>query len=126
MSSKQSTELAAFCETCPSPQEVIQALAALGFRLAFQMEEQVQPAYVQEPPIPAQFHFRDRHGTEVIFLAGVDTGEEGEYLPPHKARFWAYPGSLPVAALTVTQTLAARWRLSWRRTGPAGSSTSVA
>ena len=29
----------------------------------------------------------------IIYLAGEDTPEEGERLPPHKSRFWAYPGS---------------------------------
>ena len=30
----------------------------------------------------------------IIYLAGEDSApEDGEHLPPHKSRFWAYPGS---------------------------------
>ena len=108
------SELLAFCVTCPLPSEVIEALAGLGFTLTFTMEEQRFPAYSQTPPIPPQFHFRDEHGTEVIYLAGKDAGEEGERLPPHAARFWIYPGASTQATQLAAQFCATKWPLSWQ------------
>jgi hypothetical protein len=108
------SSLLAFCPTCPLPAEVGEALAGLGFTLAFTMEEQCFPAYSKTPPIPAQFHYRDEHGTEVIYLAGTDVGEEGEHLPLHASRFWIYPGAQVTAAQLAAQFCATRWRLAWR------------
>ncbi len=107
--------LLAFCATCPPPQEVADALAGLGFQLIFTMEEQRFPAYSQTPPIPAQFHFRDEHSTEVLYLAGKDAGEEGERLESHASRFWVYPGADAPATQLVARFCATRWHLSWRR-----------
>lgn len=105
--------LAAFCATCPPPPEVVEALAGLGFTLTFSMEGQHSPAYSRTPPIPAQFHFRDEHGTEVIYLAGKDAGEGRARLPSHASRFWLYPGASVPATQLVSQFCATRWRLVW-------------
>ena len=37
---QSTTELEAFCATCPAAQGVTELLAGLGFRLVFQMDEQ--------------------------------------------------------------------------------------
>src|SRR5579871_681215 len=87
-------ELQAFCVSCPSLEEVAAPLGKLGFHLDFQMEEQ-RDHRSQLPPLPAQFHFKNPYGTEVIYLAGRDfpLNEDGESLPPHASRFWLYTGS---------------------------------
>src|SRR5690348_7058438 len=86
-------ELEAFCHSCPEPQEVITFLEQLGLRLDFQMEVFAPPAYSQLAQLPAQFHFEDTSGMSIIYLAGEDGAiEDGERLPAHKSRFWAYPG----------------------------------
>jgi hypothetical protein len=64
-------ELEAFCTTCPLAEEVSSLLSTLGFTLSFQMQEQV--ALVHLPVLPAQYHYKDAYGTEVIYLAGVRT-----------------------------------------------------
>ena len=114
MAGSPESPLLVFCSTCPPPAEVGAALAGLGFRLAFTMEEQRYPAYSQTPPLPAQFHYWDGHGTEVIYLAGRDAGEEGERLESHASRFWIYPGAQVTATRRAAQLCATRWRLTWR------------
>ena len=112
---RPASELHAFCASCPSPEEVAALLGKLGFHLSFQMQEQ-RDHRSQLPPLPAQFHFKDSHGTEVIYLAGRDSplNEDGESLPPHASRFWLYAG----ADLQVFQwarfTLALAYQLPWR------------
>ena len=126
MSDKPASELLAFCATCPPPREVIAALAEIHFKLTFTMEEQHFSASLQTPPVPAQFHFRDAHGTEVIYLAGKDVGEEGECLPSHASRFWLYPGVDAAAAHLVAQFCATKWRLSWQHSARAQKREAVA
>ena len=110
------TELQAFCANCPAAQEVTALLAELGFRLAFQMEEQRDHSG-QLPPLPAQYHFKDEaSGTEVIFLAGRDfpMNEDGGTLPPHASRFWLYVGAGTQAFGEAMTILARAYRLTWQ------------
>src|SRR6266487_1953476 len=86
-------EVEAFCVTCPSAEEVTTLLQTLGFELTFHMEIDHPPEYEQVPCLPAQFHFQDTHGNEVIFLAGRDTDLDGVGFPEHASRFWLYPGA---------------------------------
>jgi hypothetical protein len=120
------SELLAFCAACPPPREVLAALAEIHFKLAFTMEEQRFSASLKTPPVPAQYHFRDAHGTEVIYLAGEDVGEEGESLPSHASRFWLYPGTDAAAAHLAAQFCATKWPLTWRRTPKEQQSEAVA
>ncbi len=106
--------LEAFCATCPTDQEVTNLLQALGFELVFHMGAEVLPAYEQLPPLPAQFHFQDRRGTEAIFLAGPDVNLDGILLPEHASRFWLYPGADAAGYWHVAHVLALTWSLSWR------------
>ena len=115
MSDELAGELLAFCVACPPPQEVIAALAEIQFQLTFTMEEQRSPASLKTPPVPAQYHFRDARGTEVIYLAGEDMGEVGECLPAHASRFWLYPGADAAAAHLAARLCATKWPLTWRR-----------
>jgi hypothetical protein len=110
------TELSAFCSTCPPARDVTEALAPFGFTLTFFMEEQTFPAYSATPPIPPQYHYRHQtDGTEVIYLAGKDAGDEEERLPAHASRFWIYPGASSQSMHLVAQWCAAKWHLSWQR-----------
>jgi hypothetical protein len=106
--------LHAFCVTCPTVQEVTNLLQTLGFELAFYMDAKASPAYEQLPPLPAQFHFQDKHGTEAIFLAGPDADLDGIPLPEHTSRFWLYPGANVAAYRRVAHVLAVTWPLTWR------------
>src|SRR5436305_461002 len=83
------TERQAFCATCPSAEEVSTLLATLGFSLDFQLDAQYTS---QLPLLPAQYHYQDVCGTEVIYLAGRDVALDGEQFPPHASRFWLYAG----------------------------------
>ena len=107
------TEVTAFCATCPDAGEVSALLARLGFRLAFQMEEQPDRSS-QLPPLPAQYHYRDAYGTEAIFLAGRDCALEGEPLPAHASRFWLYRGADRGSFQLAMSTVALHWQLAWR------------
>jgi len=52
----------------------------------------------------------------IIYLAGEDSPvEEGERLPPHKSRFWAYPGADAHVFGWITQSVAIQWSFTWRR-----------
>jgi hypothetical protein len=107
-------ELAAFCHTCPEPEEVIAFLAQLGLRLDFQLEAFSPPTYSELSELPAQFHFADDSGMNLIYLAGEDSAtEDGERLPVHKSRFWAYIGADEPRFEKITQLVALRWSFTW-------------
>jgi hypothetical protein len=107
--------LDAFCQTCPPPQDVTTLLEGLGFHLSFQMDAICYPAYTLMPDLPAQYHFRDEHGTEVIYLAGRDAPLDGERFPRHASRFRVYPGADAGACQRIVAVLATRWLLTWQR-----------
>jgi hypothetical protein len=118
MAHTQACDLEAFCATCPSAEEVTGVLKAVGFALAFHMDA-VPSACVEVPPLPAQYHYRDRRGSEVIFLAGPDADPDGAPLPEHASRFWLYPGTDAQVARWVAHVLAVKWLLTWRAESPA-------
>jgi len=107
-------ELTAFCATCPPVERVTHALTSLGFHLTFEMAAPVRRPYLNIPPLPAQYHYQDTHGTQVIFLAGMDTDLDGQRLPPHACRFFAYPGADLAAFRRVTRSLAVLLAFSWQ------------
>ncbi len=111
-------DLEALCATCTSAEEVTSVLQVLGFALAFHMDA-VPSACVGVPPLPAQYHYRDQRGNEVIYLAGCDTDPDGEQLPEHASRFWLHPGADAGATRWVAHALAARWSLAWQAVSPA-------
>ena len=107
-------ELEAFCHSCPEPREVITFLAQLGLRLDFHMEAFAPPEYSPLTELPAQFHFADDSGMSLIYLAGEDGAlEDGERLPIHKSRFWAYAGADIQRFEQNTQLVALRWSFTW-------------
>jgi hypothetical protein len=107
-------ELEAFCSSCPEPQEVIMFLKQLSMRLDFQMEAFLPPVYSPLAQLPAQFHFADDSGTSLIYLAGEDSAtEDGERLPTHKSRFWAYAGTDAQRFEWISQQVALRWSFTW-------------
>jgi hypothetical protein len=106
-------ERGAFCPTCPPAEDVTALLAALGFHLDFQLDAQ-RSHTSPLPPLPAQYHYKDTCGTEVIYLAGRDLALDGQSLPPHASRFWLYAGADKEAFTWVLTTLAQRYRLVWR------------
>lgn len=114
MAHTKACDLEAFCASCPAAQEVTNLLQVVGFEMTFHMDTDPSPAYEQVPPLPAQFHFQDKHGTEVIFLAGPDAGLDGIRLPEHASRFWLYPGADTATTRRVTKALARKWSLAWR------------
>jgi hypothetical protein len=113
MAHLQAHDLEAFCAICPTPQEVTGVLQAMGFALAFHMDAASSPC-TGVPPLPAQYHYRNRLGSEVIFLAGPDADLDGVALPEHASRFWLYAGSDAQAARRVAHVLAITWSFSWR------------
>jgi hypothetical protein len=106
------TDLTAFCTTCPAADEVTAVLTPLGFALVFRMEADDDQAYLHLAPLPAQFHYRDDHGTEVVYLAGVDQEDE-QPAPLHASRFWLYAGANASAHEQATQVLVTTWSLTW-------------
>ncbi|GHO88037.1 hypothetical protein [Dictyobacter formicarum] len=104
----------AFGSTCPAIEEVEDILIDLGFDRVFQMR--AIPATPRTPGLPAQYHYRDRKGTEIIFLSGRDTPMPTQSFPEHAARWWIYPGACPVTANLVAQTLSSHWHLQWQST----------
>ncbi|HLI09361.1 MAG TPA: hypothetical protein VKV40_22555 [Ktedonobacteraceae bacterium] len=114
LSQPNAFEVAGFCLTCPPPQEVAALLQPLGFRLVFQMEATIYPAYAHTPDLPAQYHYKDPFGTEVIYLAGQDSALDGERLPRHASRFWLSPGADLLAYRRVARLLATTWPLTWK------------
>ena len=113
---QQLDELEAFCLSCPASEEVTTFLECLGMRLDFQMDAFLPPTYSDLAQLPAQFHFEDASGMSIIYLAGEDKApEDGERLPPHKSRFWAYPGADAHVFGWITQSVARRWSFTWLR-----------
>ena len=113
---QQTDELEAFCHSCPALEEVIAFLEQMGMRLDFQMDAFLPPAYSELAQLPAQFHFEDASGMSIIYLAGEDRApEDGERLPPHKSRFWAYPGADVHVFGWITRSVAHRWSFTWLR-----------
>ncbi len=106
------TDLTAFCATCPPAGEVTAALTRLGFTLVFQMNADDDQPYLHLARLPAQFHYRDQCGTEVIYLAGVDQGDE-QPAPQHASRFWLYAGANANSQEQAAEVLAATWSLRW-------------
>jgi hypothetical protein len=113
---QQTDGLEAFCLSCPTPEEVKIFLEHLGMRLDFQMEAFLPRSYSGLAQLPAQFHFEEASGMSIIYLAGEDSPmEDGEHLPPHKSRFWAYPGADAYVFGQITRSLALQWSLFWQR-----------
>ena len=105
----------AFCGTCPDPAEVTDILQAWGFQLTFEMPAMIPPTYAQLATLPAQYHYQDDQGTEVIYLHGRDIDPDGLPLPAHASRFWVYCGRDERASRHIAQVLAQRWVCTWRR-----------
>jgi hypothetical protein len=111
---QQPDELEAFCLSCPASEEVTTFLERLGMRLDFQMDAFLPPAYSELAQLPAQFHFEHASGMSIIYLAGEDRApEDSERLPPHKSRFWAYPGADTQVFGRITRRLAVKWSFTW-------------
>jgi hypothetical protein len=83
------------------------------------MDRDTPHQYEQLPLLPAQFHFRDSHGIEVIFLAGKDVDLDGGRLPEHTSRFWLYPGADRAAHHRIAALLSVKWSFTWRAPLPA-------
>jgi hypothetical protein len=112
--SSTSGAVAAFCQQCPDEPTLTAHLGTLGFSLTFQMEG--SPAYPSDniPALPAQYHYQDAYGTEVIYLAGRDIPpEDGLHYLPHCSRFWVYPGARSEAYQQVIASITARWFVMW-------------
>ncbi len=110
---KKGVPLEAFCYTRPDVETVTTFLKARGFSLVYQMKAYPSP-YHTIPALPAQYHYQDSCGTEVLYLAGRDFfNEDGVKLPPHCSRWWLYPGRDPEEAASVTQALTAQWFMMW-------------
>jgi hypothetical protein len=119
---QQADELEAFCLSCPAPEEVTIFLERLGLRLDFQLDAFLPPTYSGLAQLPAQFHFEDASGMSIIYLSGEDSAtEDGERLPPHKSRFWAYPGADAHVYGRITRSMALQWSFTWQR--PVSSQT---
>jgi hypothetical protein len=123
---REASGLDAFCQTCPAPEAVTTLLEGLGFHLSFQMDAIDYPAYTQLPSLPAQYHYTDAHGTQVIYLAGRDAPLDGERFPRRASRFWLFPGADVIAFKGVLSVLVVRWLLVWRRIGSDRVSQQVA
>lgn len=118
MAHPQDHVCSALCQTRPPVQEVSSTLEKLAFLLDFHMPRQEFPASTRTPAVPAQYHYKEKGGTEVIYLEGRDSGEDGERLPDHASRFWIYPGSSPETVNTVKWVLASQWQLIWEASSP--------
>ncbi|HEX4205884.1 MAG TPA: hypothetical protein VHZ51_17130, partial [Ktedonobacteraceae bacterium] len=61
------TALEAFCKQCPVASEVHAVVQPLGFRLVFQLPAKIYAKRGEStlPPMPAQYHYQDNHGTEL-------------------------------------------------------------
>ena len=118
MAYTQAHDLAAFCTTCPSAEEITNVLQTVGFALTFHMDA-VASGCAEVPLLPAQYHYRDQRGNEVIYLSGPDTDPDGAQLPEHASRFWIYAGADAGAARWMAQMLAVKWSLTWQPVSPA-------
>lgn len=109
-------DLEAFCQECPPDNEVTAFLEELGFHLTFSMPAKYSKQAGQIILVlPAQFHYKDRHGTEIIYLAGKDHSARDEpYYPEHASRWWLYPGSSQYSYNLVLQSLSKKYNLSWK------------
>ena len=114
MAQTKTHDLEAFCATCPTVQEVTTVLQELELELTFHMDAVISPEYAQLPPLPAQYHYRDRHGSEVVFLAGHDADIDDVRLPAHASRFWIYPGANVGAVWWIAHTLDMKSSLAWQ------------
>src|SRR6266699_627110 len=113
---QQVDELEAFCLSCPAPEEVTTFFEHLGMRLDFQLEAFPPSTSSGLAQLPAQFHYEEASGMSIIYLAGEDSAmEDGERLPPHKSRFWAYPGADAHVFGQITRSVALQWSFSWQR-----------
>jgi hypothetical protein len=126
MAQHQAEECSAFCKTCPRPEEVTNVLVSLGLVLAFAMPAEDDGAYMQLPPLPAQFHYEGPGGVRAIYLAGPDIALDGERFPDHQARFWLYGGHNQAACQRIASALAVRWSLTWQRSEVSPSLQGVA
>ena len=108
-------DLTAFSQTCPDPSVVTALLEELGLSLVFSMPSR---GYLNCATMPAQFHYRDRYGTEVVYLAGRDHPDgAGNKYPNHVSRWWLYSGSSQDAYSLVVQTLSAAFGIQWPTQG---------
>jgi hypothetical protein len=108
-------ERTAFCATCPQPVDVSEVLSKLGCSLAYSMPAEDEGAYMDLPPLPAQFHYEGPGGLRVIYLAGPDIALDGERFPEHKSRFWLYGDHTQADFQHVASVLAIKWLLRWQR-----------
>jgi hypothetical protein len=106
-------DLEAFCTHCPAASAVTATLQALTFDLTFQMDEYIPAESSHVAALPAQYHYKDQYGTEIIYLAGRDTPENGGRLPAHLSRFWLWPGSNEQAYTRAAEMLARTYHLCW-------------
>ena len=106
--------LQAFCQSCPSVENVKAVLAPLGFSLSFHLRSYPARPNWTIAALPEQYHYQDRYGTEVVFLAGKDYfPEEGKQLPAHQSRLWVYPGHDPACSVQAVATLSKQWLMAW-------------
>nr|BBH95162.1 hypothetical protein KTA_33610 [Thermogemmatispora argillosa] len=66
--------------------------------------------------LPAQYHYTDAAGTEVIWLAGPDPElrEADPQAPAHRSRFWVYASRrAPERAEQIRARLRQVWGLDW-------------
>lgn len=113
MSQPALRDLEAFCHHCPKESDVTAILQTLGFRLAFQMGPFTPPESSDVPALPPQYHYADQHGTEIVYLAGRDTPEDGERFPFHASRFWLWPGADAQAHARSATLLASTYHFRW-------------
>ncbi len=106
--------LESFSTGRPPAEEVTRFLMMHGFHLELELAP-TRPR-LQTPAMPAQYHYRDSHETDVIYLAGYDTPEKGQHFPPHASRWWVYPGSSIFACNEIVQALTAQWLIDWQPT----------
>ena len=62
--------LEAFGFTCPHAAKVTTILKHGGFSLVFEVRP--TPSWRGVPALPAQYHYQDRYGTEIIYLEGKE------------------------------------------------------
>lgn len=110
-------DLEAFCMDCPLAEEVTAELQPFGFHLTFHMNAIHYPAYSATPGLPAQYHYRTKQGTELIYLAGKDADMDGIHLPDHASRFWLFPGPDLNVYQQVASCLALKWQCTWQESG---------
>jgi hypothetical protein len=106
--------LQAFCQSCPSVENVKAVLAPLGFSQTLSMKAYAAFPDRSVPALPAQYHFDDGKGTEVLYLAGKDhSPEEGKQFPAHQSRLWVYPGHDPARSVQAIALLSRQWLMAW-------------